>query len=92
MDDRPEQREVNVMAWIRDLRNSSMEECFDKLIAWRSACHAVDVTYREWASASVDERPFAFERYRAALELEEERATSYAALAIPRRRPSLSFG
>jgi hypothetical protein len=87
---------VKIMAWIRDLMNSGAEESLERLdesferleegfeswIAWRSACDAVDATYRDWTSAPVAEREFAFERYRAALALEEERASTYAAVAI----------
>jgi hypothetical protein len=89
---------VKIMAWIRDLMNSGAEESFERLeegfeswIAWRSACDAVDATYREWASAPMAERHFAFARYRDALALEEERATSYAAVAIPGERLSPSY-
>jgi hypothetical protein len=96
---------VKIMAWIRDLMNSGAEESFERLdenlerleegfeswIAWRSACDAVDETYRDWASAPMAERHFAYARYRAALALEEERASSYAAVAIPCERLSPSY-
>jgi hypothetical protein len=60
------------------IRAQLIDELMDRYIDWREQCIAVENAYEGWSTGPADDRPLAFEAYRAALDLEEHASFVYA--------------
>ena len=72
-------------------RLDRLDALMDSYMDWRSETRAVTESYRKWTLADRDDRGVAFERYAAALDLEETAAARYRRhleSMVPPRSPS----
>jgi hypothetical protein len=60
------------------IRAELIDEMVDRYVDWREQCIAVAETYERWSNGSIADRKFAFEAYKAALDLEEHASLIYA--------------
>jgi hypothetical protein len=58
-------------------RKHYVDELMDDYVSWREACAAVALSYESWRCAERREEKLAFSAYVAALDREEEAATTY---------------
>jgi hypothetical protein len=60
----------------RELEAQLTDELLECYVAWREACEDAAATYARWGGAGADRR-LAYDRYRAALQAEEDAAAGY---------------
>jgi hypothetical protein len=60
----------------RELKAQLTDELLESYVAWREACESAAATYARWGEAGA-ERRLAHDRYRAALQAEEDAAAGY---------------
>ena len=73
---RPHQLEVDRVR--TQIRAELIDEVMDRYLDWREQCVALRKAYERWSNRTVSDQRWAFEAYRAALDLEEHASYVYA--------------
>jgi hypothetical protein len=69
---------VDVDAVEAQIRAELIDEVMDRYLDWREQCVALRRAYERWSNRTVSDQRWAFEAYRAALDLEEHASDVYA--------------
>lgn len=73
---------------MREIRSSSIgsrdmiDAVMDRYVTWRERSSAVELAYRDWATAAREDRELAYADYVAALDCEEFAAGEYGAVLV----------
>jgi hypothetical protein len=60
------------------IRAELIDEVMDRYLDWREQCVALRKAYERWSNGTVSDQRWAFEAYRATLDLEEHSSDVYA--------------